>query len=241
VAKKSSKQKSVIASAAKQSSNKTSLKKRILLSIVYFFVAVIASIGSFFILKYIILPEIQPAETVQTAENSQDIKDESQPDGEWIVAPEKPRYLSIAALGISQARVVELGTKGANNQLEDPQNIHDAGWYRESALPGAPFNIEYAGLYDGHNTGINQEGIFYRLGSLKLGDEILIERGDGATFTYAVREVESPLLEEIDMSKMQKSIDPLTEGLNIITCGGDWDPSRQTYTHRVTVRATLKT
>jgi sortase (surface protein transpeptidase) len=238
MAKKSSKKK-VIASEAKQSSKKTSLKKKILWSIIYFVIAVIASIGSYLVLKYVILPETPPTETVQTAANSEDIKDESQPEGEWIVAAEKPRYLSIAALGINQARVVELGTKGANNQLEDPQNIHDAGWYRDSALPGAPFNVEYAGLYDGHNTGINQAGIFYHLDRLKPGDEIIIERGDGATFTYAVREVETPLLEEIDMSKMQKSIDPLTEGLNIISCGGEWDASRQTYTHRVTVRAVL--
>ena len=155
-----------------------------------------------------------------------------------MVAPEKPRYLSIPRLGIVSARVVELGTIGADNQLDDPINIHDAGWYRESALPGAPFDVSYAGLYDGHNTGINQPGIFYNLAQLAEGDIITIERGDGALFNYTVREVETPPLEAVDMAKLQRSFDPAVEGLNIISCGGDWDATRQTYSHRVTVRAT---
>jgi sortase (surface protein transpeptidase) len=215
---------------------KTSRKTKILVWIGYFLLVVALAVGSYFVLKYVISPE-PPAETTQTAANSDDIKDESDPAGEWIVSPEKPRYLTVPALGIDKARVVELGTKGDDNQLEDPQNIHDAGWYRESALPGAPFNLEYAGLYDGHNTGINQKGIFYSLDRLVVGNEIIIERGDGVLLTYAVQEVKTVLLEEIDMSQMQKSFNPSLEGLNIISCGGDWDKARQTYTHRVTVRA----
>jgi sortase (surface protein transpeptidase) len=223
---------------AKPKERKESKLKFILIGIL---LAVISGVGSFFAVRYL-APLATPAEeTVQTAENSVDPKEEAVPEGEWVVSPEKPRYMSIPKLGIDKARVVELGTKGENNQLEDPQNIHDAGWYRESALPGAPTDTTYAGLYDGHNTGINQKGIFYTLGRLVTGDTITIERGDGATFNYTVQEVETPLLEEVDMAKMQKSFDPAVEGLNIITCGGDWDKGRQTYTHRVTVRAILQT
>ncbi|MDR3125960.1 MAG: class F sortase [Candidatus Nomurabacteria bacterium] len=209
---------------------------------VLLFILLVATmaVGSFFVLKFIIPPLVAPVETVQTAENSENIKDESEPDGDWTVAPEKPRFMTIKALGIDKARVVELGVKGENNQLEDPKNIHDAGWYRDSALPGAPVDTEYAGLYDGHNTGVSQKGIFFYLDRLTIGDEIVIERGDAAELRYAVREVETVLLEEIDMSKMQKSFNPQIEGLNIISCGGDWDKERQTYTHRVTVRATIK-
>jgi hypothetical protein len=216
-------------------------KPKLVQVLMYILLLAASAVATFLIIK-IVLPLDQPAaETVQTAENSLDIKDETEPVGEWIVAPDRPRYLTINRLGIVNARVVELGTKGDDNQLEDPANIHDAGWYRESALPGAPFDITYAGLYDGHNTGINQRGVFYNLGKLVVGDTITIERGDGALFNYAVREVQTPLLEEVDMAKMQKSFDPTIEGLNLITCGGDWSVERQTYTHRVTVRATIQT
>jgi sortase (surface protein transpeptidase) len=219
---------------------KSAAKTKLRWSLLYFVIVVALAFATFFCLRFFFVDKSQ-TDTVQNAENSENLKDESIPEGEWLVAPEKPRFMTVERLGIIQARVVELGTFGENNQLEDPANIHDAGWYSESALPGAPFNVEYAGLYDGHNTGISQTGIFYRLDQLSLGDKITIERGDGAVFNYAVREVETVLLEEVDMAKLQKSYDPTIEGLNIISCGGDWDPARQTYTHRVTVRATIQT
>ncbi|MDR1196782.1 MAG: class F sortase [Candidatus Nomurabacteria bacterium] len=158
----------------------------------------------------------------------------------YTVAAEKPRYLSIPTLGINNARVVELGLSGSTNQLDDPTNINDAGWYTGSALPGRAADDKMAGLYDGHNTGYNAMGIFYRLNNLQIGDEIIIERGDGEKFTYAVAENQMPLLEDVDMRKMLQPVKTGTEGLNIITCGGDWDKDRNTYTHRVTIRASLK-
>lgn len=159
----------------------------------------------------------------------------------YTVSPERPRYLSIASLGINKARVVGLGLVSETNQLDDPDNINDAGWYTDSALPGRATEGKMAGLYDGHNTGYNAMGIFYRLGNIKIGDEIIIERGDGEKFTYSVVENNLPLLEDVDMRKMLKPVKTGVEGLNIISCGGDWDPARQTYTHRVTVRASLRT
>jgi sortase (surface protein transpeptidase) len=134
---------------------------------------------------------------------------------------------------------MELGTVGPENRLDDPKNINDAGWYRDSAKPGQATPQNPAGLYDGHNTGTDQKGIFYALGNLVAGDAITIERGDGVKLNYAVREVSTVRLEEIDMSVMMQSVMHDVEGLNIITCGGAWSADRQTYTHRVTVRATL--
>lgn len=166
-------------------------------------------------------------------------KDESVPEGEWIVAADEPRYMSIEKLGVVNARVVKVGIKsGTENQLDDPVNIHDVGWYNQSVKPGYGTG-NMAGLYDGHNTGYSANGVFINLGRLAVGDLIKVERGDGEVFHYEVREVATPLLEEVDMNLMQRSAVSGTEGLNIISCGGDWDEARQTYTHRVTVRAVL--
>lgn len=168
-------------------------------------------------------------------------RNETLPEGEWIVAPDEPRYMTIERLGIVNARVVGLGIKvGTENQLDDPNNIHDVGWYNESAKPGHEVVGNIAGLYDGHNTGYYKDGVFAYLNTLTVGDLIKIERGDGEVFNYEVHEVAMPLLEEIDMTLMRQSAIDGIEGLNIISCGGDWDESRGTYTHRVTIRATLK-
>lgn len=167
-------------------------------------------------------------------------KEEEPPEGEWIVTADEPRYMSIEKLGIVDARVVGVGIKsGTENQLDDPVNIHNVGWYNQSAKPGFGTG-NLAGLYDGHNTGYSANGVFINLGRLVAGDLIKIERGDGQVFNYEVREVATPLLEEVDMNLMQKSAVNGVEGLNIISCGGDWDETRQTYTHRVTVRAVLQ-
>lgn len=181
--------------------------------------------------------EIEDSATNQTVVNDRDLNEEKPSLDKWNVAPEKPRYLSIEKLNIINARVLEIGLIN-DNQLDSPKNIHDVGWYRDSSLPGSN-NTTYAGLYDGHNFGTSQNGVFYRLGNIAIGDVIKIERGDGKTFNYTVREVETPALEEVDMKKMQKPFNPSVEGLNIISCNGEYDKERQTYSHRVTVRATL--
>lgn len=167
--------------------------------------------------------------------------DETQPEGEWVVEPDEPRYMSIDKLGITNARIIGLGIKaGTENQLDDPSNIHMVGWYNKSTKPGFGTGSQ-AGLYDGHNTGYYENGVFANLGRLAIGDIIQVERGDGQVFNYETRLVQTLSLEEVNtyMSEMQKSVIEGIEGLNIITCGGAWDEANQTYTHRVIVRAVL--
>ena len=106
---------------------------------------------------------------------------------EHQVAPDEPRYITIERISINQARVVGIGVSGPNNQLGDPTNIHDVGWYNASAKPGQATEKRPAGLYDGHNnTGIYYRGVFYKLGDLQSGDIITVERGDGQKFNYQV-------------------------------------------------------
>ncbi|MDR2524116.1 MAG: class F sortase [Candidatus Nomurabacteria bacterium] len=157
----------------------------------------------------------------------------------WEVAPDRPRYMSIPKIGINSARVVALGLVGSENRLDDPNNIYDVGWYMDSAGPGAVTAGKPAALYDGHNTGVNARGVFWRLGELAVGDEINIERGDGQTFRYAIAERSEPPLEQVDMSIMMKSADANIEGLNIITCAGEWTADKNTFSHRLLIRAVL--
>lgn len=154
------------------------------------------------------------------------------------VAPLEPRFLSIPKLGVNKSRVVGVGVT-STNQLDTPRNIHDVGWYGKSSLPGTDTG---AVLVDGHNGGPTKGGVFEHLHMLKPGDIISIERGDGQVFEYKVVENNSIKLEEMNKSGMKEMSEPISvgvQGLNIISCTGNWIPKSQTYDHRQVVRASL--
>lgn len=154
------------------------------------------------------------------------------------VRPEQPRYLEIPKLGISQARVTQVGVT-KNNMLDVPRTLDDAGWFVKSATPGSGVG---AVLIDGHNGGVTRNGVFAGLEKLTEGDQISIERGDGERFTYEVHDVrDMPLqwVNETGMKEMMYSVEPDKEGLSLITCSGKWIPKDKVFDRRVLVRATL--
>ena len=176
---------------------------------------------------------------VDETEVTQEKKDDYQ-----VPNPSFPRYLSIPSLKISNARGVQIGTIKNTGQLDSPKSIYDAGWYTKSGLPGAG---KGAVLIDGHNGGPTKGGIFENLGSLSMGSEIIIERGDGQRITYQVADNREMSVEDINnesnplgMKTMLNSMDPKKEGLNMITCVGDWDYSKNTFNKRVMLRAVRK-
>ena len=176
---------------------------------------------------------------VDETEVTQEKKDDYQ-----VPNPSFPRYLSIPSLKISNARVVQIGTIKNTGQLDSPKSIYDAGWYTKSGLPGAG---KGAVLIDGHNGGPTKGGIFENLGRLSKGSEIIIERGDGQRITYQVADNREMSVEDINnesnplgMKTMLNSMDPKKEGLNMITCVGDWDYSKNTFNKRVMLRAVRK-
>lgn len=176
---------------------------------------------------------------VDETEVTQEKKDDYQ-----VPNPSFPRYLSIPSLKISNARVVQIGTIKNTGQLDSPKSIYDAGWYTKSGLPGAG---KGAVLIDGHNGGPTKGGIFENLGSLSKGSEIIIERGDGQRITYQVADNREMSVEDINnesnplgMKTMLNSMDPKKEGLNMITCVGDWDYVKNTFNKRVMLRAVRK-
>ena len=157
---------------------------------------------------------------------------------EYTVAADRPRYLSIPALGIKNSRVIPVGLS-SSKQLLTPNNIFDVGWYTGSGKPGQGGTM----VIDGHNGGPNVYGVFKRLPELTFGDIITIERGDGQIFNFKVVENESYPLKDANsqMNKMLNSPTPGTESLSLITCTGEWSQVQQTYLSRQFLRAVLVT
>ena len=156
---------------------------------------------------------------------------------EYTVAADRPRYLSIEKLGISNARVIAVGVK-ANGELGTPNNIFDVGWYESSGKPGQGGTL----VIDGHNGGPHVYGVLKNLPNLKNGDFIIIERGDGEKFRYRVVENVTVALSDADMymATAMRSPEAGKESVTLISCTGEWSQQQKTYLSRQFVRAVLE-
>ena len=178
--------------------------------------------------------------TVQIEEREEEELIEIEPTEEevieYTVAPDRPRYLTIEALGIYNARIIPMGV-GAYGELDTPNNIFDVGWYESSGKPGQGQTM----LIDGHNGGPHVHGVFKDLPYLEIGDIIEVERGDGLVYKYSVVENSEIPLDEADayMVAALRSPEPGRESVTLITCSGEWSQVHGTYLSRQFVRAVL--
>ncbi len=147
-------------------------------------------------------------------------------------APTDPRAIYIDKINM-KARTLPMATN-PDGTMQAPINIFDAGWYTGDGAvrPGQKGVV----IAIGHASGPTREGLFAYIDTLANGDSITIERGDGEFFRYAVTGKTSLPLDGIDMSQLF-SLQGGDEGLNLVTCGGQWDRQRKTFTERVIVYA----
>lgn len=133
----------------------------------------------------------------------------------YRVAGDLPRVLHIPSLS-AVSRVLHLGL-AADGSLTAPNDIYDTGWYSASAQPNDKTG---AILVNGHIEGPTKPGVFAGLGTLKTGEEIVLERGDRRMMTFVVTSVEVLEDSQIDMKQLLKSADPNKLGLNLVTSTG---------------------
>lgn len=166
--------------------------------------------------------------------------DETVPTEEEVanynVAPDRPRYLSIPAIGVNKSRILPMGLT-ATGALSTPNNIFDTGWYVNSGKPGTGGTL----VLDGHNGGPNVIGVFKYLPDVPLGARLTVERGDGEIFEYKVIENNTIPLSESDAYMATAMTSPIEgkEAVTIITCTGQWDGRQGTYLSRQFLRAVL--
>lgn len=142
-----------------------------------------------------------------------------------------PRYLTITKLGI-HASVEKIGITNSG-QMGAPNDIWNAGWYTGSAAPGSTGTA----FLDGHATS-KRGALFGNLDTLRQGDIISVERNDGRVINYQIRRVKVVSRHDVNMASMLQSFDATKNGLNIMSCVGNWVASEQTLENRVLVYAT---
>lgn len=119
-------------------------------------------------------------------------------------------------------------------QVPDVRYPEQAGWYSRGVKPG---QIGPA-VVVGHVDGGGRMGVFYRLKELAIGDEINISLTDGRILTFEVSSVEAVPKNNFPTSRVYGDVDH--PALRLVTCGGQFDPTRRSYLSNVIVYADIK-
>ncbi len=151
---------------------------------------------------------------------------------EYDVAPDLPKEIEIPKLDVL-ARIVRMPVR-SDNKLELPDNIFDAGWHDVSAKPGEIGAV----LLHGHVSGVNEPGVFARIGSLQVDDEIIVRRGDNQIFKYTVSSIERVDRDSLDISNAVTVDNEEANGLTLVSYSNRFDVRTNKYEQRLVVRAT---
>jgi LPXTG-site transpeptidase (sortase) family protein len=152
----------------------------------------------------------------------------------YSVPPADPKYLTIPAIRVTKARIVQLGLM-KNNEIAVPDNIYDAGWYKGSVKPGQ----KGAMFIYGHVSNWTAHGMFYSLKKLEAGDKIIVTRGDNKTFIYQVNATRIYPYDKVDMSQVLAPTNADKPSLNLMTCTGQIIKGTSEFSERLVVFTSL--
>ena len=140
----------------------------------------------------------------------------------------QPVAVRVAGIAL-EAPVISVGVD-SNNQFAVPA-ADTVGWYRHGSSPGAPgatvlaAHVDYGG----------QPGAFFNLRKVLPGETLEVELADGRVLRYEVTGNTLYDKAELPASELfRKDGDPV---LQLITCGGTFDPEQRSYEANVVVTA----
>lgn len=145
----------------------------------------------------------------------------------------KPVTLSIPKLSVI-ANVEYVGNDAKGN-MDVPKNDMHVAWYQPGFLPGANGNAVLAGHYD---TKAGGQAVFYRLGELQTGDDVIVTDEKGTQLTFRVVSKDTYPVDTFPIKTVFGESDK--KYLNLVTCGGVWDATRKIYADRIVVRTQLQ-
>jgi hypothetical protein len=150
-----------------------------------------------------------------------------------LMTPSAPVALRIPSIKVSTKGLVDLRLDD-NGGLEAPTDFQRAGWYAAGPTPGEFGPSVIAAHVDSHLG----PAVFYRLGALKKGAKVMVDRKDGSTATFVVDRVERYPKAQFPTSKVYADTGGRAE-LRLITCGGDVDQRSGHYLDNVVAYAHL--
>jgi LPXTG-site transpeptidase (sortase) family protein len=149
------------------------------------------------------------------------------PAAAWGVAPIK---LTIPALGVEAA--IEAVGNDPDGAMSAPSDPDEVAWYQLGPGMGVPGNVVFAG----HVNWGGRLRVFGEIDKLDVGDAIQVIDAEGRGFQYAVESTRLVRAEGAPLDEIFEQ--PNQPVVTLITCGGEYVPSRREYLDRVIVRAT---
>jgi len=157
------------------------------------------------------------------------------PDFGPLLAPSDPVALHIPSIGVRAKGLVDL-KRDKNGKMEAPEDFDRAGWYAEGPTPGEFGPSVIAAHVDSHLG----PAVFYRLGSLKKGAKVMVQRKDGSTARFVVDKVARYSKSDFPTSTVYGDTKGRAE-LRLITCGGAIDQTTGHYVDNIVAFAHLDT
>ena len=151
-----------------------------------------------------------------------------------VAAESIPVKLSIPAINLTAEFTQPLGIDQNTGEIEVPGEYDKVGWYKYSPSPGQLGPMIILGHVDSY-TG---PAVFYSIGQLETGDEVLVVGDDGVERTYLVER--SVKFEQADFPTELVYGDTAGPELRLITCSGVFNQVTQRYTQNRVVYAKLK-
>ncbi len=170
------------------------------------------------------VPSAEPAPVETTPVETTPVETTPRP-----MARSKPTRLRIPAISVN-SRLMDLGLN-QDGTLETPPGAFPAGWFTGAPTPGELGPAIIAG-----HVRYLTPGVFERLGDLRVGDLIVVDRRNGSVARFRVVRVQHFAKSAFPTRKVYGDIDHA--GLRLITCGG-LDASTNKFDENVVVFADL--
>jgi LPXTG-site transpeptidase (sortase) family protein len=120
-------------------------------------------------------------------------------------------------------------------RMDVPKNVVNVAWYKLGVKPGEKGNSVFAGHYDKPD---GSPSVFYKLGTLKKGDIVLVTDNSGQNLEFVVTEKRVVKTDQFPLQEVFGETDKIR--VNLITCGGEWDKDKKEYSQRTIVFTELK-
>jgi Sortase domain len=147
------------------------------------------------------------------------------------VARALPVTLSIPAIGLN-VPLSQLGLN-SNGTVEVPTNFQEPGWYRFGPSPGQLGSAVILGHVDSYLG----PAVFFKLRTLRPGDQVEVALANGVTTHFVVREVAMYAKAQFPTVLVYGSHG--YSGLQLVTCGGVFDTQTRHYLSNVVVYTSL--
>lgn len=147
------------------------------------------------------------------------------------VTSRAPVAIRIDSLGVD-APIAAYGIDARTGQMDVPSNVREVGWYRHGPSPGESGSAVLAAHVDLKSQG---PGVFYDLRKAEPGSLIVVTFDDGSEERFEVKARSTYLKDELPLDIIfSRAGSPV---LTLITCGGGFSASAESYDSNVVVYA----